>query len=460
MYRLIPSGRQCLRLRLRPVPVSVSSVKSLSTSSSSSLGPTAAKRSPLAAAAAVETEYKCKSKSAAPTYRMFSGCGGNGGCGSKEPKERFPMPDRDEELKLAGIQTRITESYQEGDFTKALSISQDLLKQTEAHFGRDHPATASAYNNIGLMQKLLGDFIEARKHYNHAMRIYGKVVGRDHASYAMTLHNLGALNKSQVHFDASLKATDRLSLMETALEYFEEAWAIRKAELGDEHPHTVATKSSYGTTLATQILHQHKYVESGKTKQYVLLNASNSVTHQGWEAAEAHLREALETAIQNPRGRSIHKSGGGKRKKNNNNNKGKPQPPETGMHTLSAAAAAQNLAVFLKSRAMTEDPYHPDMMKEAQQLYKDIQTVRSQLLPKQHPDLYATKYSLAELLETIGDEEAANALRQEIIDTYDPLSQGDAMPEPEKAAAAEEEEESSSPPRRQVVVEQTMASKN
>jgi tetratricopeptide (TPR) repeat protein len=369
------------------------------------------------------------------------------------------MPNKEEELKLAAIQNRITGHYQRGDFTKALSVSQDLLKQTEAHFGRDHPATASAYNNIGLMQKLMGDFTEARKHYNHAMRIYGKVVGRDHASYAMTLHNLGALNKSQVHFDTSLKTTDRLSLMETALEYFEEAWAIRKAELGNEHPLTVATKSSYGSTLAMQILHQHKYVENGKTKQYVLLNATDSVTDQGWEAAEAYLREALETSIQNPRGKSIHKSGGGKRKKNNNKSQ-PPPPPEPGMHTLSAAAAGQNLAVFLKARSMTEDPYHPDRMKEAQQLYREIQTVRSQLLPKQHPDLYATKYSLAELLEAIGDEEAANALRQEIIDTYDPLSQGDAMPEQESEQATEEEEESLPPPRRQVVVEQTAAAKN
>ena len=126
MYRLVPSSRQFLRLRLL----------SISSSSPSSLGPTA-RRLPLA-------EYK---SSASSSCRLFSGCGGGGGggggCGSKEPKERFPMPNKEEELKLAAIQTRITEHYQRGDFTKALSVSQDLLKQTEAHFGRDHPATAN-----------------------------------------------------------------------------------------------------------------------------------------------------------------------------------------------------------------------------------------------------------------------------------------------------------------------------
>ena len=248
-----------------------------------------------------------------PRRHHLSTCGGGGGgCGAGQTKERFPMPDKDTELKLASIQSQITEYYKQGDFTKSLEISKDLLKQTESHFGRDHPATASAYNNIGLMQKLLGDFIEARKHYDQAMRIYGKVVGRDHASYAMTLHNLGALSKSQVHFDTSLKATDRLSLVETALEHFEEAWAIRKAELGDEHPYTVATRSSYGSTLAAQVLYQHKYVERGtQQRQYVSLNPQ-SVTDQGWRAAEAHLRQAMQTAIENPRGRNISKTNNNK----------------------------------------------------------------------------------------------------------------------------------------------------
>jgi hypothetical protein len=145
-----------------------------------------------------------------------------------------PMPDKDAELRLVDLQATINEAYKRGDFTRALTSSQDLLKQTQQHFGYtvDHPATASAMNNVGLMQKLLGNFTEARQHYVAAMRIYASVCGRDHASYAMTLHNLGNLNKTQVHFDTSLKATERLSLVEAAMDYLEEAYAIRIAELG------------------------------------------------------------------------------------------------------------------------------------------------------------------------------------------------------------------------------------
>jgi len=108
-------------------------------------------------------------------------------------------------------------------------------------------------------------------------------------------------------------------------------------------------------------------------------------------------------------------------------------------------------------------------MLEAKDLYEKVQRVRSQLLPYNHPDLYATKYSLAELLEVLGSsggkgseseeddlerqrhQEAANALRQEIINTYDPP---DAQPEEGDGDSSEEEQ----PGPIEVLVEKTEAS--
>ena len=434
------------------------------------------------------------------------------------------MPDKDTELKLADLQATITEEYKRGDFTRALTSSQDLLKQTQQHFGYniDHPATASAMNNVGLMQKLLGNFTEARQHYVAAMRIYASVCGRDHASYAMTLHNLGNLNKTQVHFDASLKATERLSLVEAAMDYLEEAYAIRIAELGAEHPHTVATRSAIGSTLAAQVLYQHKLVEDTTTntnsvnsnsssntstststrKQYVALNPQG-ITQQQWRAAEEHLRASLKTAIDNPRGKQIQNNQSRKSSSNKKGKKkGKKQYVKQAQHsdsgsgsassniiitTLSAAAAAQNLAVFLKSLAMTIDedsPHRKQHMYEAKDLYEKVQQVRTQLLPNDHPDLYATKYSLAELLDVFattsssggGDDndndgnneeqerqrhqEAANALRQEIIDTYDPpdlQEEKEDSTDLEQVAAAAA---AAAPAAVEVIVEKTEASKS
>lgn len=405
------------------------------------------------------------------------------------------MPDRDKELHLASLQSAITEDYKKGDFVHALKKSQDLLVETEKHFGREHPATASAYNNVGLMQKLLGDFASARKNYLHSMRIYGQVVGRDHSSYAMTLHNLGSLNKSQVHFDTSLRATDRLSLVEAALEYLEEARLIRKAELGDEHPHTVATRSAIGSTLAAQVLYQHKLVtddnannkngnrsaagssSSSGRKQYVSLNPE-TITRQQWQAAQEQLTEALQTAIDNPRGRRIddrsrnsNNRSSSSNNKNNRKKKGKDlaaklPPPlttaETGtnqIETLSAASAGQNLAVFLKALAMTENPYNTQHLDRAKELYLQVQRVRAQLLPANHPDLYSTKYSLAELLEVMGEEDEANAIRHEIVDSYEPPPDEGLADEGEDGKV--EDSGLSDPPlKSHVVVEKTVASKS
>jgi RNA recognition motif-containing protein len=181
------------------------------------------------------------------------------------------------------------------------------------------------------------------------------------------------------------------------------------------------------------------------------------VTQQQWRAADEHLRESLLTAIENPRGKQIQnqknkkaKKNGKKQKKDNNmfrhSNGNNSSIKKIDITTLSAASAAQNLAVFLKSFAMTFDEdssQRKQHLYEAKNFYDNVLMVRSQLLPYDHPDLYATKYSLAELLEVLASstrgsdddennnnnkdkdkkdrhQEAANTLRQEIIDTYDP----------------------------------------
>jgi hypothetical protein len=107
-------------------------------------------------------------------------------------------------------------------------------------------------------------------------------------------------------------------------------------------------------------------------------------------------------------------------------------------------------------------------------LYVDVERVRSQLLPAQHPDVYATKYSLAELLEAMGDTEAADVLRQEIIDTYDPPSSSPssqeetttgesilpAAAESESSSYADADEENNPKREERVVVESTSVAKS
>ena len=71
---------------------------------------------------------------------------------------RFNLPDQETEKKLAMMQNQVSTLYKEGNYKKALEIGQETLLATLDHFGMIHPATASAYVNVGLAYKQLGDF--------------------------------------------------------------------------------------------------------------------------------------------------------------------------------------------------------------------------------------------------------------------------------------------------------------
>jgi tetratricopeptide (TPR) repeat protein len=324
----------------------------------------------------------------------------------------YPDWDVDLEREINALQSKFRNVYSRGEYKEALKQAKHVLKVTTDAYGETHPATASSHNNLGLVLRQLGDFDLARKSYKTAMKTYKTLFGIDHASYAAVLHNVGTLNCAQVHLDDTLRATDKLTLMEESARLLQDAYDVRLAELTAKHPHTIASLSSLGATLAWQLLNNYKKTTDN---QYVT-TMSKEVSDQAWDAAGQHLREALDTAIANPRGPSMFK-------KLKGNKKIKPTYTSKldGIHTLSAASAAQNLAIYLKIRGTTEEKEKKEeLFQEAKQLYHKVMEVRGSLLPENHPDMTSTKYSLAELLSVMGDEVAANVLRQEIIDIYDP----------------------------------------
>jgi tetratricopeptide (TPR) repeat protein len=324
--------------------------------------------------------------------------------GEKPYESKYPLPDVDKEKELGRMQDKINEDYRMGNYSAALKASQDFLEDTRNHFTENHPATASAYNNVGLMHKQCGNFDESRKNYQTALDIYKAIVGHDHQSTASVLHNLGTLYRVQMELELDLKPSDRMALLEESISLLEQAFSIRLEEMGAVHPHTVASRSGWGSSLCSQILHYSRASE--KAKAY--MRAPDDISSLGWDAAVDHMRQALQTAVDHPRGTSLYKKRDFDKHKNE-------------VHTLSAASAAQNLAVCLKLRATSKDKTEDEkeLFEEAHELYQQALKVRSKLLPEMHPDLVATKHSLAELLHAMGDEEGANALRSQILDAYD-----------------------------------------
>lgn len=352
--------------------------------------------------------------------------------------------DQIREEAMRDLQVEIAYYNRLAQYDDALTASQLLLEKSMEHFGKEHPVTASAYNNIGLMHKHLGNFEDSRNNYHSALSIYKETVGQDHASYAASLNNLANLFKSQSMLGnqsesegggGGLKQMERIELLEASIEYFEEALNIRMNELGDKHPHTITSHSNLGSTIASLLILEHE----NRMKQALKENNEKGekseprmkmtkFTKDRWLAAETHLRKALNTSIQNPSGKKVELPNNNEKDTNNNNS----LLPRDKIQTLTSASAAQNLAVFLKTKASLSISIHNDgkeqtqtsqdpneMYAEAMQLYKSALYVREELLEQHHPDTIATKYSLAELIQTgFNDEEEANRLRQEILDVY------------------------------------------
>ena len=379
------------------------------------------------------------------------------------------------EEELYMLQSYVKQHFQHANYTEALSTSQEILQKSTDLFGNNHPATASALNNIGLMHKMMGDFALSRENYHSALTIYQEIVGKDHASYAAALNNLGNLDRAQSMTDEDLGSLQRMQLNDSAVGYFEDAWKIRKAELGEEHVYTVTSRSNLGGAIAAQVLQgelfrqkQLKDTEGGEEKgsdddddkeEKDIASTVSKYTKEKWDVADEHLRAAFRTAVNNPRGEKVQvpttsdasmlkrrdknlskkeKQVATKlRKRQEKQNKITSESDESmnnnglgigdvSICTLSSAAAGQNLAVFLKSRAdlmassAESDPSldSGDMYAEAKNLYLGALRVRTALRGGYHPDTIATKFSLAELIDAVGDEVGANALRQELLDAY------------------------------------------
>ena len=408
------------------------------------------------------------------------------------------------EKRILEMQQNVRTHHRHAAYHEALNEATLLLEACTKVFGEAHPSTASAHNNVGLMHKMLGDFGEAGHHYGRSLELYGEVVGRDHGSYAAALHNLGGLERARSTMDEGLDLGGRLRHNERAAGYFGEALKVRVAELGDDHPHTVASRSALGGALAAVVLQRHAAAAAAAAEAASSSSSSSSPSSgggdgedrlpqgrspppaplddgRGWEAAEEHLRAAMRTSVTSPRGRQAVNAagaavrGGGegtpaaaplrgprskkelmREKKQRSREKrlrfadggeeGRGRGRGRGLgagagadadgatapevRTLSAASAAQNLAVFLKSRADVLGaaaaggmavPAHldrNDMYSEARGLYEASLAVRTELRDAHHPDVVGTKFSLAELLEATGDADGANRLRNEIVETY------------------------------------------
>ncbi len=120
---------------------------------------------------------------------------------------------------LAGLYDAI------GDYAKALRLCERALRIREKVLGAEHPDTATSLNNVGQLCQVLGDLAKAESLFERAWQVTQKISGPEHPDTALSLNNLASLY-------------DAMGEKGKAEPLFERALAINEKALGPEHPRT------------------------------------------------------------------------------------------------------------------------------------------------------------------------------------------------------------------------------
>jgi len=123
-----------------------------------------------------------------------------------------------------------------GDLAGARAAYERALAIAEAAYGPGHPNVASTVNNLGGVLQDLGDLAGARAHYERALAIFEKVLGADHPNVATLVNNLGSVLQALVD-------------LAEARAHFERALAIWEKQLGPHHPNVATAISNLGVVL-------------------------------------------------------------------------------------------------------------------------------------------------------------------------------------------------------------------
>lgn len=124
---------------------------------------------------------------------------------------------------IAGVYDR------QGDYPKALELYKKALTICEKLQGKEHPDTATSYNNIASVYHSQGDYLKALELYEKALAICEKVLGKEHLDTAGTYNNIAAVYSRQGDYYPK------------ALGWYKKALAIHEKVLGKEHPDTATS---------------------------------------------------------------------------------------------------------------------------------------------------------------------------------------------------------------------------
>ncbi|HZI17316.1 MAG TPA: TonB family protein [Pyrinomonadaceae bacterium] len=93
-----------------------------------------------------------------------------------------------------GLNARVIALAEEGKYTEALPLAEQVLQlRTTAH-GREHVSTADAHQNLGIIHQRLGNRGRAESHYRRALSVYEKGDEAAKVKATVVLDNLALLS--------------------------------------------------------------------------------------------------------------------------------------------------------------------------------------------------------------------------------------------------------------------------
>ena len=132
----------------------------------------------------------------------------------------------------ASTYNNIASAYNDlGDYSKALDWHFKALPIRESVLGKNHPSTAASYNNIASVYNHLGDYSKALEWYFKALPIRESVLGKNHPDTAASYNNIALVY-------------DHLGDYPKALDWYFKALHIGESVLGKNHPNTASTYSN------------------------------------------------------------------------------------------------------------------------------------------------------------------------------------------------------------------------
>ena len=123
------------------------------------------------------------------------------------------------------LNQQVDQLIQQGKYREAIPVAEKAVEVAKRTWGQEHPETAEALSNLGLLFQIMGDYAKAEPLFKEALRIQQKVLGPEHPDTAQSLNSLGELCVAMHEYAK-------------AEPLYQEALRIRLKVLGPEHPGT------------------------------------------------------------------------------------------------------------------------------------------------------------------------------------------------------------------------------